>query len=99
MFTTAVSQQMDNVALSCFFLAMASVAVNYCRDGLCRSRLWARCILTAIRLLLSHPDLIHHEYAQVEVNRDMSVTLGMVMTNECIMVLKFTVKKKFKINF
>ena len=37
---------MDNVALS-FLLVMANVA--YCRDGLCRSGLWARCILTAIR--------------------------------------------------
>ena len=38
-------QQMDNVALSCL-LAMANVEVSYCRDGLCRSGLWARCILT-----------------------------------------------------
>ena len=42
---TAVTQQMDIVALSCL-LAMANVAVSYCRDGLCRSGLWARCILT-----------------------------------------------------
>ena len=34
---------MDNVALSCL-LAMANVAVSYCRDGLCRSGLWARCM-------------------------------------------------------
>ena len=40
---TAVTQQMDNVALSCL-LAMANVAVSYCRDGLCRSGLWARWI-------------------------------------------------------
>ena len=39
---TAVTQHMDNVALSCL-LAMANVAVSYCRDGLCRSGLWARC--------------------------------------------------------
>ena len=38
---------MDNVAFSCL-LAMANVAVSDCRDGLCRSGLWARCILTAI---------------------------------------------------
>ena len=31
-------------------LAMANVAVSYCRDGLCRSRLWARCLLTAIQM-------------------------------------------------
>ena len=37
---TAVTQQMDNVAFSCL-LAMANVAVSYCRDGL-----WARCLLT-----------------------------------------------------
>ena len=36
---------MDNVAFSCL-LAMANVAVSDCRDGLCRSGLWARCILT-----------------------------------------------------
>ena len=42
---SAVTQQMDNVALSCLS-AMANVAVSYCRDGLCRSGLWARCLLT-----------------------------------------------------
>ena len=45
---TAITQQMDNVALSCL-LAMANVAVSYCRDGLCRSGLWARWILTHSR--------------------------------------------------
>ena len=33
---TAITQQMDNVALSCL-LAMAIVAVSYCCDGLCRT--------------------------------------------------------------
>ena len=55
---TAVTQQMDNVALSCL-LAMANVAVSYCRDGLCRSGLWARWILTAI-LVLHIPRHIYH---------------------------------------
>ena len=40
-----ITQQMGNVAFSCL-LAMANVVVSYCRDGLCRSGLWARCILT-----------------------------------------------------
>ena len=47
--TPAVTQQMDNVVLSCL-LAMANVAVTDCRDGLCRSGLWARWISTAIRI-------------------------------------------------
>ena len=46
---TTVTQQMDNVALSCL-LAVANVAVSYCRDGFCRSGLWARWILTAIQI-------------------------------------------------
>ena len=41
----AVTQQMDNVALCCL-LAIANVAVSYCRDGLCRNELWAKCLLT-----------------------------------------------------
>ena len=48
--TPAVMQQMDNVAFSCLLL-MANVAVSYCRDGLCRSGLWARCLLTHSRRL------------------------------------------------
>ena len=42
---TDVTQLTDNVSLSCL-LAMANVAVSYCRDGLCRSGLWAKCLLT-----------------------------------------------------